>query len=44
MHWSVLLGLAVLGYAAFILVRHVRGMCRGDCGACPYRQGCNKKH
>ena len=44
MHWSIFLGLAVIAYAVYILARHIRGMCRGNCGSCPYNAGCDKKN
>lgn len=39
-HWSVFLGIAVILYAVWVLVRHFRRMRRGDCAACPYSGAC----
>ena len=47
MNWSILLGVALIVYAAWILVRHIRRSAKGDCAACPYCSGCGgdcKKH
>lgn len=41
MHWSVILGVAVILYALWILIRHFRRMRRSDCSACPYAGGCD---
>lgn len=41
MDWSILLGAAVIGYAVWILVRHVRRMRRGDCSCCSFQSGCD---
>ena len=47
MNWSILLGVFLILYAAFILVRHLRRSMKGDCASCPYCSGCGggcKKH
>ena len=41
MHWTVLLGVAVILYALWILIRHFKRMRRGDCVACPYAGSCD---
>ncbi len=41
MDWSILLGAAVIAYAAWILIRHLRRMRRGDCSCCGEKACCN---
>lgn len=41
MDWSILLGAAVIAYAAWILIRHLRRMRRGDCRCCGEKAGCD---
>lgn len=42
MHWTVFLGIAIIGYAAVVLVLHLKKMSKGDCGTCPYAGNCDR--
>ncbi len=41
---SILIGAAVIAYAAWVLIRHMQNMRKGKCSGCPYAGSCGKDH
>lgn len=40
MFFSIMAGIAIFGYAAWSLIRHVRKIRQGRCAACSLHQSC----